>query len=75
MPLLMKRLMFHELLGFPFVSQIGETSLNQVFTNDFWGNPLHGGAGTWTHKSYRPLAVLSFAWQFKLLEEGPFDNQ
>ena len=21
----------------------GETSLKQVFTNDFWGNPLQGG--------------------------------
>eukprot|EP00438_Fugacium_kawagutii_P022016 Skav200852 [mRNA] locus=scaffold2484:74196:91601:+ [translate_table: standard] len=45
----------------------GETSLAQVFSNDFWGNPLWGQS--WTHKSYRPLAVLSFAWQFRFLGE------
>merc|ERR1712012_100572 len=50
----------------------GETSLRKVFTNDFWGNPLGGGASSWTHKSYRPFSVLSFAWQFRLLGEGLF---
>lgn len=45
----------------------GETPLREVFSNDFWGNALRGGAGSWTHKSYRPLSVLSFAWQFRLL--------
>ena len=39
----------------------------EVFSNDFWGNPLWGQS--WTHKSYRPLAVLSFAWQFRFLGE------
>jgi len=54
----------------------GETPLRQVFTNDFWGNPLRGsGPGAWTHKSYRPVSVLSFAWQFSLLEEGLFRPQ
>jgi len=43
----------------------GESSLLQVFTNDFWGNPL--GVKHWTHKSYRPLSVLSYALQFKLV--------
>ena len=44
----------------------GETPLAELFRNDFWGNPLLA-ANSWTHKSYRPLAVLSFAGQFKLL--------
>lgn len=51
----------------------GETSLSQVFSNDFWGNPLWGQS--WTHKSYRPLAVLSFAWQFRFLGEDLFRPQ
>ncbi|CAK8999502.1 Protein O-mannosyl-transferase TMTC4 (Transmembrane and TPR repeat-containing protein 4) [Durusdinium trenchii] len=51
----------------------GETSLTQVFSNDFWGNPLWGQS--WTHKSYRPLAVLSFAWQFRFLGEELFRPQ
>lgn len=51
----------------------GETALRQVFGNDFWGNPLWGQS--WTHKSYRPLAVLSFAWQFRFLGEQLFRPQ
>ncbi|CAE7942451.1 Tmtc4 [Symbiodinium sp. KB8] len=51
----------------------GETPLSQVFTNDFWGNPLWGKS--WTHKSYRPLAVLSFSWQFSWLGEDLFRPQ
>mmetsp|Transcript_73287 Transcript_73287/g.238425 ORF Transcript_73287/g.238425 Transcript_73287/m.238425 type:complete len:675 (+) Transcript_73287:115-2139(+) len=50
----------------------GETPLQQVFANDFWGNSLRSG---WTHKSFRPLSVLSFAWQFRLLEPGLFRPQ
>merc|ERR1719414_1473504 len=53
----------------------GETPLRELLSNDFWGNPLRGGAGSWTHKSYRPLSVLSFAWQFRLLGEGLFRPQ
>ena len=35
----------------------GETSLLQILGNDFWGTPLtHSGS----HKSYRPLTVLTF---------------
>ncbi len=33
------------------------TPLSQVFTNDFWGLPLSDPE---SHKSYRPLVVLSF---------------
>eukprot|EP00927_Polykrikos_kofoidii_P070802 TRINITY_DN67186_c0_g1_i1.p1 TRINITY_DN67186_c0_g1~~TRINITY_DN67186_c0_g1_i1.p1 ORF type:complete len:706 (-),score=96.84 TRINITY_DN67186_c0_g1_i1:396-2513(-) len=53
----------------------GETPLRTVFQNDFWGNPLRGGKGSWTHKSYRPLSVLSFAVQFAFLEHGLFRPQ
>lgn len=53
----------------------GTSTLQQVFTNDFWGNPLYGGGHSWTHKSYRPLCVLSFAWQFKLLGHDLFRPQ
>lgn len=53
----------------------GETSFQQVFSNDFWGNPLRGGKGSWTHKSYRPLAVLSFAVQFRFLGGDLFRPQ
>lgn len=53
----------------------GESSLAEVFSNDFWGNPLHGGKGSWTHKSYRPLSVLSFSGQFWLLGGDLFRPQ
>ena len=38
----------------------GETSFRELLKHDFWGNSLQGG---WTHKSYRPLVVLSYAAQ------------
>jgi len=53
----------------------GESSLREVFTDDFWGNPLRGGQGSWTHKSYRPFTVLSFAFQFRLLGQDHFRPQ
>lgn len=34
-----------------------ETTLEQIFTNDYWGRPMNG---TSSHKSWRPLSVLSF---------------
>ncbi len=34
-----------------------DTPLSQVFSNDFWGLPLSDPE---SHKSYRPLVVLSF---------------
>ena len=40
-----------------------ETSLHQLFKNDFWGTPLtHSGS----HKSYRPLCVLTFRLNYLL---------
>lgn len=35
----------------------GETSLLQVFRNDFWGSAMSDPS---SHKSYRPLTTLSF---------------
>ncbi|KAG8222708.1 hypothetical protein J437_LFUL002765, partial [Ladona fulva] len=36
---------------------LSTTPLHRLFSNDFWGTPLtHSGS----HKSYRPIAVLSF---------------
>ena len=40
----------------------GESSVGTVFSNDFWGNSLWDGG--WTHKSYRPLVVGSYAIQY-----------
>ena len=39
----------------------GETPLQELLQHDFWGNSLSSG---WTHKSYRPLVVLSYAGQY-----------
>ncbi|XP_054716844.1 LOW QUALITY PROTEIN: protein O-mannosyl-transferase TMTC2-like [Uloborus diversus] len=47
------------------------TPLSRLFTDDFWGTPLtHSGS----HKSYRPLCVLSFRLNYLLsgLEPGPY---
>ena len=40
-----------------------ETPLAQVFTNDFWGRPMSSNV---SHKSYRPLTVLSFRANYAL---------
>eukprot|EP00927_Polykrikos_kofoidii_P022182 TRINITY_DN20757_c0_g1_i1.p1 TRINITY_DN20757_c0_g1~~TRINITY_DN20757_c0_g1_i1.p1 ORF type:complete len:795 (-),score=104.12 TRINITY_DN20757_c0_g1_i1:46-2430(-) len=40
----------------------GETPLRELVSHDFWGRSLEG----FTHKSYRPLVVLSFALQCRL---------
>ena len=34
------------------------TSLYDVMSHDFWGAPIHGNERS--HKSYRPLTVLTF---------------
>lgn len=39
------------------------TSLQQVFSHDFWGDNISSNA---SHKSYRPLTVLTFRWNFWL---------
>jgi len=41
----------------------GESTLWQVLSHDFWGNALWDGQ--WTHKSYRPLVILSYALQYR----------
>jgi len=37
----------------------GTSSLSDVFRNDYWGRPMSSPS---SHKSWRPLAVLSFRW-------------
>ena len=45
------------------------TSVTQLFYNDFWGTPLtHSGS----HKSYRPLCVLTFRINYILGRLNPF---
>ena len=34
----------------------------RLFRTDYWG--LEMFAGTWTHKSFRPLTVLTFRWNY-----------
>ena len=36
-----------------------ETPLSEIWTHDFWGTPILRNN---SHKSYRPLTVLSFRW-------------
>ncbi|KAG8224300.1 hypothetical protein J437_LFUL007240 [Ladona fulva] len=40
-----------------------ETPVWNVFTNDFWGTPLTSNN---SHKSYRPLTVLTFRWNYMM---------
>lgn len=37
------------------------TPIKNVFLNDFWGTPMHKEQ---SHKSYRPLCVLTFRWNY-----------
>lgn len=37
----------------------GNSELKQVFLNDYWGRPM---TSTSSHKSWRPLTVLTFRW-------------
>lgn len=37
----------------------GTTPLKNVFVNDYWGRPMDS---TSSHKSWRPLSILSFRW-------------
>ncbi|XP_053600141.1 protein O-mannosyl-transferase Tmtc3 [Plodia interpunctella] len=38
-----------------------QTPLTNIFLNDFWGTPIHKEQ---SHKSYRPLTVLTFRWNY-----------
>lgn len=37
----------------------GETTLRQIFSNDYWGRPMDSPS---SHKSWRPLTILSFRY-------------
>ncbi len=39
------------------------SSLQQVFSNDFWGERVSSNV---SHKSYRPLTILTFRWNYWL---------
>ncbi|KAK7874466.1 hypothetical protein R5R35_001555 [Gryllus longicercus] len=42
--------------------------LKNIFFNDFWGTPIHKEQ---SHKSYRPLCVLTFRWNYALYQLEP----
>ncbi|XP_043487059.1 protein O-mannosyl-transferase Tmtc3-like isoform X1 [Polistes fuscatus] len=44
------------------------TPLKNVFYNDFWGTPMHKEQ---SHKSYRPLCVLTFRWNYLIHQLDP----
>lgn len=43
--------------------------LKNIFLNDFWGTPMRKEQ---SHKSYRPLTVLTFRWNFLAHGLNPF---
>ncbi|XP_065334770.1 protein O-mannosyl-transferase Tmtc3 isoform X1 [Cloeon dipterum] len=45
-----------------------QTPLFNIFRNDFWGTPMHKEQ---SHKSYRPLCVLSFRLNYMLHQLEP----
>eukprot|EP00105_Crassostrea_gigas_P008392 XP_011422949.1 PREDICTED: transmembrane and TPR repeat-containing protein 4 isoform X2 [Crassostrea gigas] len=45
-----------------------ETPLSDLFVHDFWGSKLDSKT---SHKSYRPLTVLTFRWNY-FLSGGPY---
>ena len=48
----------HIVSGNPDVA--GTSTLRDVFVNDYWGRPITNNPST--HKSWRPLTILSFRW-------------
>ena len=46
-----------------------ETPIGNLLRNDFWGTPVHTEK---SHKSFRPLAVLTFRLNFLLGDLDPF---
>ncbi|KAH3739013.1 protein O-mannosyl-transferase TMTC3-like isoform X2 [Dreissena polymorpha] len=44
------------------------TPIGNLFLNDFWGTPMHLER---SHKSYRPLCVLTFRFNYLLSELAP----
>ncbi|OWF42771.1 transmembrane and TPR repeat-containing protein 1-like [Mizuhopecten yessoensis] len=47
----------------------GESSLSEVFYNDFWGKAMTDKT---SHKSYRPITVLTFRWNYYLSNGNPY---
>ena len=45
------------------------SSWMNLFSNDFWGTPMHIEG---SHKSYRPLCVLTFRINYVIHELAPF---
>ncbi len=45
------------------------TSYIRIFSNDFWGSNITDPT---SHKSYRPLTILSFHWEHKLFGLNAF---
>ena len=41
-----------------------DLDFRRLFRTDYWGLDMF--AGTWTHKSFRPLTVLTFRWNYLL---------
>lgn len=41
-----------------------ETPIKNIFQNDYWGTNLKHSH---SHKSYRPLTILSFRWNYSLI--------
>lgn len=46
-----------------------KTRIGQLFQNDFWGKPMRDNT---SHKSYRPLTVLTFKLNFFIHGLSPF---
>ncbi|XP_077999994.1 protein O-mannosyl-transferase TMTC1-like [Glandiceps talaboti] len=45
------------------------TPLTEIFLNDFWGKRMSDNT---SHKSYRPLCVLTFRWNYYFGELDPY---
>ncbi|XP_068685859.1 protein O-mannosyl-transferase TMTC4-like [Montipora foliosa] len=43
--------------------------LSSLFTNDFWGIPIQSNE---SHKSYRPITILTFRWNYLIGGLNPF---
>ena len=46
----------------------GHTPWRNLFANDFWGTPM---SKEQSHKSYRPLTVITFRWNYFWGQTGP----
>ncbi|CAL4124156.1 unnamed protein product, partial [Meganyctiphanes norvegica] len=46
----------------------GTRPIWRIFANDFWGKPMKDPL---SHKSYRPLTILTFRWSVMLFGQSP----